>query len=795
MSFADAPRGLRRAKPVLLAAAVAVLVCATARAHPHATTALRAGEVHTGDGRVLHDALVVMRSGRIVQVGGSIASGVPVRRVPVLIPGLIAAGLPAVEDSSDPEALAPDRRAADAVPLYRDEERLLRSGVTAAYRHPGRRRLVPGRGTLARLVGPAEERILVEEAALHAVLGGEAGEAPEIFEPPVPANVEHPFVPMPAQPGASWMGRSAAVREALRNASAGGDGGWSAVLRREVPLWIRAQGEREIEAAVELAEAHGFRLVIEGGAESWRLAERLASVGATVVLELPLPGGPAPPEARLDAPGILHRAGVEVVLGAAEPAQAHRLLELAAAAVRGGLPPEAALSAVTYQVAAASTGGAAPAGRIAPGLAADLVVLDAPPLSSRAAPREVLVAGRTVWKAPDQAPPLAIRAGTVRSGSGASWSPGVVVVEDGRVVSVGQGPVPADARLLEFPDAVLTPGLVDAFGRGGLEDGPPARGSAALRGIDVAAAGDDLFGPLLRGGVTAVHLYPMARGPVRGTGSLLHAATGRPGWVAAVEEVGVLFHVGGGPHDEGSRAEALHALEGFLHRAKGYHTKWEAWEKRDEKKEDGEKPRRRKKKEKEPEKPDVDLDLEPLRDVFRGRSRALVRVGRGEAILEAVDLFQGHGIEPVIVGGEEAHRVAADLRGKIHGVILGPALLDRQGNRELLRAARLQRHGIPVAFGSFGGSGEGLGLTAAFAARHGLDPATALQAVTGGVGPILGLDEEARPGTLAVGSPGDLVVFSGDPLDATSRILLVVAAGRIRGGERAPADAMEGDEP
>jgi imidazolonepropionase-like amidohydrolase len=253
---------------------------------------------------------------------------------------------------------------------------------------------------------------------------------------------------------------------------------------------------------------------------------------------------------------------------------------------------------------------------------------------------------------------------------------------------------------------------------------------------------------------------------VAGTTSIVRLTEEDGGPVVWAREIGVLFHIDAGPADPGSRARALHALEGILKRASGYHQKRAKQEKGGNNKAKG---------------PDEDLDLEALRPLFRGEVRALVRAGRADAVLNAVDLFAGMKIKPVIVGGEEADRVASEIAGRVAGVILGPDLLALREGRWENRAALLAEAGIPVLFGSFQeGGAEALGLTAAFAVRHGLGEGEALAALTGGVGEVLGFGEDSRPGVLRRGAPADLVVFSGDPFLATSRVRLVVAGGDIR---------------
>ena len=69
-----------------------------------------------------------------------------------------------------------------------------------------------------------------------------------------------------------------------------------------------------------------------------------------------------------------------------------------------------------------------------------------------------------------------------------------------------------------------------------------------------------------------------------------------------------------------------------------------------------------------------------------------------------------------------------------------------------------------------------LALSATLAVKEGLDPDEALRALTLNPAVILGIDD--RVGSLAPGLDGDVVVWSGDPLDVMSRAVHVVSGGR-----------------
>ena len=93
-------------------------------------------------------------------------------------------------------------------------------------------------------------------------------------------------------------------------------------------------------------------------------------------------------------------------------------------------------------------------------------------------------------------------------------------------------------------------------------------------------------------------------------------------------------------------------------------------------------------------------------------------------------------------------------------------------------ALRVSDAGVPVSFYTGASSGSKfLPLHAALAVRHGMSARTALAGLTSGAAKLFHI--HGRVGSLEVGKDGDLVVFSGDPFDLSSRIVAVVVNGRV----------------
>lgn len=165
------------------------------------------------------------------------------------------------------------------------------------------------------------------------------------------------------------------------------------------PLLVSCGSPAQIEAAVAFAARRNLRIVIIGGPGSLECAALLAERGIPVLVDgvhrLPRRRHDRPAEP-FELPGRLHAAGVKVAIGAAEePGHERNLPHQAGTAVAHGMPPHAALAAIT-RVPAEIAGIADRYGSIEVGRSATLLVLDGPPLEVTTAPVLAFIDGRAI---------------------------------------------------------------------------------------------------------------------------------------------------------------------------------------------------------------------------------------------------------------------------------------------------------------------------------------------------------------------------------------------------------------
>jgi amidohydrolase family protein len=162
---------------------------------------------------------------------------------------------------------------------------------------------------------------------------------------------------------------------------------WEAMipaLKKQIPVFVHADEYLQIASALDFAKDEDLRIVIVGGRDAWRLADRLAAAQVPVVYEsvLEMPRRSWEPyDAAYTVPQQLQAAGVPFCIstGNGDASNLRNLPYEAAMAAAFGLPKEEALKAVTLYPAQI-LGVADRLGSLQPGKDATLIVTDGDPL-------------------------------------------------------------------------------------------------------------------------------------------------------------------------------------------------------------------------------------------------------------------------------------------------------------------------------------------------------------------------------------------------------------------------------
>lgn len=181
-----------------------------------------------------------------------------------------------------------------------------------------------------------------------------------------------------------------------------------------------------------------------------------------------------------------------------------------------------------------------------------------------------------------------------------------------------------------------------------------------------------------------------------------------------------------------------------------------------------------------------------LLDIKNGKRTLRVVAREHFEITTALRIAREFGFRFVLEEAPEAWRAQRELAAAKIPVIFGPirksneraapvrgfgAAARGKDRRRLGAPKMLIEAGIPLTLTAAGQSGEfGLARQAMFAMRYGLTRAQALAAVTIKPAELLGIAD--RVGTIAVGKDADLVLWTGEPFEATSRQQQVFINGR-----------------
>ena len=376
----------------------------------------------------------------------------------------------------------------------------------------------------------------------------------------------------------------------------------------------------------------------------------------------------------------------------------------------------------------------------------------------------------------EEAPPVAIVHALVYvPGNHAPLEDATVVLAKGKVQSVGPGSVavPADTRTIDAHGKVVTPGFIDADTDVGVVDvdaelqtsETDTRGLLvpALRMVDGYNPRSVVIPITRAGGVTSVVVAPRA-GALAGqsafvdlAGDTLAEAIVRPSLAqyARVDE--------GEAQEVGTRGALWMLLREALDDARFYAAHRAQY--------DGNASRQ------------LGLPrvgLEALLPVLRGEQPLVVTAHRASDIESALRFAVEFRVKLILEGASEAWLMADEIAKARVPVILDP-LQDLPERFDRLRsrsdnAALLAQAGVAVVFSTFSShQSRLLWQKAGNAVRLGMDHDAAIRAITEAPADAFGLKGYGR---IEPGAVGNLVVWSGDPLQVGTRAEHVFVRGR-----------------
>ncbi|GAB3577740.1 amidohydrolase [Leifsonia lichenia] len=360
---------------------------------------------------------------------------------------------------------------------------------------------------------------------------------------------------------------------------------------------------------------------------------------------------------------------------------------------------------------------------------------------------------------------------------------GTVLIQDGTISAVGtEVSVPDGVETVDAAGKWVLPGFIESHGHVGIHEeanGPAGDdtnemttpNTAAVRAIDAINIDDEGFRDALSGGVTSIVVKPGSGNPIGGQTVAIKSWGGRTIDEQVLREaVSVKSALGENPKrvyggknviPSTRLGVAMIIREAFVD-AQNYRAQ------RDDAQKEG-KPFAR------------DLGKETLVRVLDGELAWDQHTHRHDDIATAIRLADEFGYRLVINHGTEAHKIADVIAERDIPVIFGPMFTSRSKvelrDRAIGNLAKIAAAGVRVAITTdhpvvpinF------LVHQASLAVKEGLPRETALEALTVNPASFLRLDD--RVGSLTPGLDGDVVIWSGDPLDVNSRAERVFIEG------------------
>jgi imidazolonepropionase-like amidohydrolase len=382
---------------------------------------------------------------------------------------------------------------------------------------------------------------------------------------------------------------------------------------------------------------------------------------------------------------------------------------------------------------------------------------------------------------------ILIKGGKVYTMDGKILEEGFVLINNGKIVEVGQGePAKSDgniSRVIDAANMYVMPGFIDAHCHIGLfedgigfegEDGNEATDPITphLRAIDAINPMDNSFKEAVRGGVTTAVTGPGSANVLGGEFVAIKTVGSSVDDMVIKNPVAIKCAFGENPKKvyyekkaaPMTRMATAALLREALMKAKRY---------MEGKEKSGEDDRQ----------PELDVKMEALIRVLKKELPLKAHAHRADDIMTALRIAREFDIDITIEHCTEGHRITEILVQEGRGIVVGPSLTSRPKYElkdltfktpGILAAAGLDiaimtdHPVIPIQY---------LPVCAALAVREGMDEYKALQAITINAAKITGIDD--RVGSLSPGKDADIAIFDGHPFNYTTKTRYVIIDGEI----------------
>ncbi len=292
---------------------------------------------------------------------------------------------------------------------------------------------------------------------------------------------------------------------------------------------------------------------------------------------------------------------------------------------------------------------------------------------------------------------IAITNGKVFTITQGTLDPGIVLIEDGRIIAVGaEIEIPEEAEVYDATGKYVLPGLIDPHCHAGLF--PDGQGweysdgnemtdpiTPHLRAIDGLNPGDLAFEEIVAAGVTTVLTGPGSANLIGGQWVCLKTMP-KPSVeeMVLLEPAGMKMALGENPRRvygtlqkkmPSTRMGNAGTLRAALVGAQNYMEKWQRYEhelgEHQAKQSDADGSKEA------PKPPERDLKMEALGKVLRGEMKARIHAHRADDMLTAIRIAEEFNLDLTLEHATEGYKIADILASKQIPVTAGPILFSR----------------------------------------------------------------------------------------------------------------------
>lgn len=409
---------------------------------------------------------------------------------------------------------------------------------------------------------------------------------------------------------------------------------------------------------------------------------------------------------------------------------------------------------------------------------------------------------------------LAIRVGRAETIAQGTIEHAVVLVEDGKIVLVGEDlPIARGIPVLDRPEWVVMPGLVNCYSRAGLDSVAGADFEPEILASKEVYPPQDIYRAILEAGVTTLGLYPAGSG-VPGQAVAVRPRGADIEEMQLADRVYLKIFLMANQNSKRMLREAFEKLGEYDEKVKKAREKWEKDQEKNkkkssksesetEKKETEKKESEEKSKEAPSEAPKQDEDKEkgkegagfvppepepkvkPFVELRDKKLSALIRLSKAADWLHLLEVIKDQdfrfALRLPLRSDIDFYEVAPAIGEKKLSVVMDPYItLQPNTRRDRNIPAEMAAAGAKVVLIPRRDSEEGHRSwikDVGELVRFGLDRQVALAAVTQEAANVLGLGE--RLGSIAPGRDANLVFWNGDPFEPGTRVQAVMLEGEF----------------